>query len=275
MKKRFLAIILVLVLSAGLTSPAFAANESASSAPQMDIVLPDNATSQSSTSTYQLRAVSSSKLTATVDGEAHSAYVIVRNSEPEAFPLDVIKLPLGTTITVNNLRNDWGNESGTVNIVGVQAYSDPDGDGVYDQWIYNFDNKPPVVPLTEDMVSWPPEENNGKYSYQAYFTKDNGLESDVNVLPSSVTFSTDYLNEVFGPNTLVLIQLQVWTAFSTDPLTAIQTGSSGTAAFLITGEKAADTTNTPSFTDVPADAYYAAPVAWAVEKEITARYLMA
>lgn len=276
MKKRFTMILLALILCLGLTVPA-AASGAASSAPKVDIALSVPGNPEPTVGNYQVRSVQTGALT---DKSSNTTigYVIARVSEPKEFSLSVNELPLGTTITVSDLRNDWGNKSGEVDIVGIQAYSDPDGDGVYDQWIYNFENEPPVVPLTEESVAYLPTEM-GKYSNQALITKDNEMGLDTTVLPGSVTFTTDYLSEVFGPNTLVLVQLQVWTVISTDPVTAFPTGNKGTMAYLITGEKTEsapdapgtpDAPSAPSFTDVAPDAYYAAPVAWAVQKEITA-----
>lgn len=264
MKKKLLSLALALALCFGLTLPAFAADQTAPSMPAIQFSLPGGAPPQFSASTYQIRQASTSQVTLA----DKTAYITARSEEPEEFSLSVCELPLGTTITVSNLRGDWSNESGKVDILGVQAYSDPDGDGVYDQWIYNFDNTPPVAPFTEDSVVYPASES-GKYYHQAFFTSDNTVGLDTSVLPSSVTFSTDYLNEVFGPNTLVLLQFQVWTVINPDSVTALPTGSSGTLALLVAGEKTAGTPTVPAFTDVPAGQWYAAPVAWAVEKSIT------
>lgn len=214
---------------------------------------------------------------------------MARESEPQSFTLNTFTLPLGTTITINNLRNDWSANGGEADVIGIQAYSDPNGDGIYNQWIFDFENNPAVVPLKEEKVAFLPDEN-GRYSYAAFLTKDNSVGLDTNVLPSSVTITTDYLSKMFGPNTLVLVQMQIWTAVSTDPLTAFQTGTTGTMAYLISdGETAAAPAETgspaesetpkepeapekpaaPAFTDVAADTYYAAPVAWAVEQGVT------
>lgn len=268
MKKRFPALFLALALCLGLAAPAFAADKTASSAPNVQISLPGGAEPQVSAKTFQIRQTSANKVTLNnkETNESFSAFVVARASEPESYTLPVLELPLGTKITVSDLRNDWGNKSGEVDVVRVEAYSDPDGDGVYDQWIYDFDQKPPVVPLTEDRVSSP---DGNRYFDRAYLTKDNSLGRDIDVLPSSITISTDYLNEVFGPNTLVVVEVEVWTVIDPNSVTALPTGSSGAIACFITGEKAADTPNGPAFTDVPAGQWYAGPVAWAVEKNIT------
>lgn len=229
MKKHFATIVLVLDLCTGLTVPAFASSESSSNGPDIGIDLPDNRQIEPSTSTYQVRPVSATGLT---DKETNVSlgYMIIRSTKVENFDLTIFSLPLGATITISNLRNDWNNNGGVTDVLGIQAYSDPDGDGVYDQWIYNFENVPPVLPLSQQAIAFPPTEN-GKYSYAACITKDNSVGLDTTVLPNSVKVSTDYLSKVFGPNTLILIQLQTWTAVSTNPLTAFQTGSNGTYAF--------------------------------------------
>lgn len=281
MKKRFLAAALALVLAIGLAIPAFAADESSSGVPAVDVHLPGGGSTEASTGTYQVRRASAMALTDKTTGTT-LGHMITRSSEPQAFELTVYPLPLGTTITISNLRNDWKSGNHMTDIVGIQAYSDPDGDGVYDQWMFDFEQNPPVHPLAEDTLSYPPSEN-GRYNTAGYLTKDNTMDFGISdTLPSSVTLSTEYLHNVFGPNTLVLVQLQVWTAVNTEPLTAFQTGTTATLGYLITGETAPDAPaadsptapDTPSpastdFTDVAPGAYYAAPVAWAVEKEIT------
>ena len=281
MKKRFLAAALALVLAIGLAIPAFAADESSSSVPAVDIHLPGGGSTEASTGTYQVRRASAMALTDKTTGTT-LGHMITRSSEPQAFELTVYPLPLGTTITINNLRNDWKSSNHMTDIVGIQAYSDPDGDGVYDQWMFDFEQNPPVHPLAEDTLSYPPSEN-GRYNTAGYLTKDDTIDFGIaDTLPGSVTLSTEYLYDVFGPNTLVLVQLQVWTAINTESLTALQTGTTATLACLITGEKAPDAPaadspaapDTPApvstdFTDVAPGAYYAAPVAWAVEQEIT------
>lgn len=224
MKKRFLAAALALVLAIGLAIPVFAADESSSSVPAVDIHLPGSGGTKASTGTYQVRRASAMALTDKSTGTTLGR-MITRSSEPRAFELTVYPLPLGTTITISHLRNDWKSSNHITDIVGMQAYSEP----------------------------------------------------------GSVTLSTDYLHNVFGPNTLVLVQLQIWTAINTESLTALQTGTTATLACLITGEKAPDAPaadspaapDTPApvstdFTDVAPGAYYAAPAAvWAVEQKIT------
>lgn len=275
MKKRFPAFLLALVLCMGLAVPAFAASETASGAPKINVnfALPGGGKPEASSGTYQLRRVDSmalrDKTTDTI-----MAYVIARDEKPTSYPLTTYALPLGTTLTISNLQNDWTKNDGQVDVVAIQGYSDPDGDGIYDQWIYDFTSDSPVVPLTEDNVTYLPAEN-GRYSYDAYLTGDNKIEFALESLPDTVTITTDFLNEMFGPNTLVLFNMQVWTALSTDPLTAFPTDSNGGIICLITGEEKADTPAEPSepaapaFTDVPTGEWYAAPVAWAVEEKIT------
>ena len=276
MRRRLLSLALALVMCLGLAVPVLAASEAL---PEIPPDVPSFRVSMKggplapAPDTYQVRTAQAGALT---DKETNTTirHFIIRNSEPEDLSHKTYVLPLGSTITVSNLRNDWSNESGEVHIVGIQAYSDPDGDGVYDQWIYDFQKDPPLVPLSEEGISCSPEEN-GRYYTQAYVTKDNKMDFNMEVLPSSVFVTSDYLHEVFGPNTLILVQVEVWTVISPEPLVAFPAGTASTMAFLITGEKAEDAPDTPdtsaapSFTDVPADAYYAAPVAWAVKNEIT------
>lgn len=272
MRKKFLSLVLALAVCLGLAIPALAAPEIPSDVPVIRTRAPGPL--EPAPGTYQIRSAQAGALT---DKNTNTTIgnFIVRDSNAKDFPYKTYILPLGSTVIVSNLRSDWANESGEVHVVGIQAYSDPDGDGVYDQWIYDFQKDPPLVPLAEESVAYPPEEN-GRYSPQAYMTKDNKMSFDMEALPGTVSFTSDYLYETFGPNTLVVLQVQVWTVINPDPVTAFPTRVASTAAYLISDEKAADTPEKPdapskpsAFTDVDADAYYAAPVAWAVEKEIT------
>ena len=103
MKKRFLAAALALVLAIGLAIPAFAADESSSSVPAVDIHLPGGGSTEASTGTYQVRRASAMALTDKTTGTT-LGHMITRSSEPQAFELTVYPLPLGTTITTNNWR---------------------------------------------------------------------------------------------------------------------------------------------------------------------------
>lgn len=284
MQKKLLSLALALMMCLGLAVPAFAANSSKAGAPTISVTFPDGYEAESSTDPYQVRTASAMKITAPeVDG-AGAAYLIGRADDPSDYTIPTVKLPLGATITVSGLRNNWS--VGQADVVTVTAYSDPDGDGVYEQWIYSFRDDPPVYSFEEQVVIFG-EEDVGKYNHEAYLTQDNVLGIDVNTLPASVSVTTDYLNEVFGPNTLLLVGLNVWTAIAVDPLTAFATDTTEIVAYLLTGEEAPAASgapdvpiptqapdfvppaSAPEFTDVSADKWYAAPVAWAVENNIT------
>lgn len=244
MRKRILAAVLALMMCLGLAVPALAANEAAPSAPKIDIVLPEGGEPQLSTGDYQVRGGASpvalkDKTTDTILG-----YMIARSSEPESFSLSTYTLPVGTTINIKNLRNVEGGAGSQIDVMAIQACSDPDGDGVYDQWIYDFTKTPPVVPLEKETVGFPPSENNGRYSHVAFLMEDNKLKNnDMQDLPDAVTVTTDYLSEVFGPNTLIVLDMQIWTVVSADPQIVLQTGSHGSLIFLIDDEKAADSSS--------------------------------
>lgn len=285
MRKKFLSLALALAVCLGLAIPALAAPEIPSDVPVIRSHTKDPI--EPAPGTYQIRSAQAGALTDKNTNTTITNFVI-RDSNAKDFPNKTYILPLGSTVTVSNLRSDWANESGEVHIVGIQAYSDPDGDGVYDQWIYDFTKDPPLVPLAEEGVTYSSEEN-GRYSPQAYMTKDNKLSFDMKTLPGSVSFTSDHLYETFGPNTLVVLQVQVWTVLDPVSVTAFPTRVASTVAYLLPGEDAADKAGTPdktdtpdktpdktdtpsaapAFTDVDAGAYYAAPVAWAVEKSIT------
>lgn len=290
MRKRLLSLALALAVCLSLAAPALAADKGGTSTDNIEIDFPDGYSSSAADKTYKIREVSAGAITDKTTNTV-LASIIARTGEPADIELPAVALPLGASITIKTPRTDWANKEGIVDVAAIRAYSDPDGDGVYDQWIFDFKNDPPLVPLTEEKV-FIKADNVSQYSYQAYPAADGALTGVLDKLPASVTLTSDYLTEVFGANTLLLVDLQVWTVVESEPVTAFPSGTSGAAVYLLTGEtaEAAGKPETPAepdasaepaepekpakpaapaFTDVPDDAYYAAPVTWAVENEIT------
>lgn len=250
MRKRISALFLALALCLGLAVPALAADEATPDGASMQVTLPDGAELQRVSGDYPIRMASSVALRDTAT-DTVMRHVIARSDEPESLQLSAISFPRGASVTVKNMRSDWNSEDHQVDLAKAYAFSDPDGDGVYDQWIYDFTKTPPVVPLSEEGVDYLPSEN-GRYSDCAYCTQDDQLKFDMQSPVDTVTITADYLYQVFGPNTLVLLGVEIWTAVNVDPLTALPTDDGTSILLFLPGETPAEP-ETPAQPEKPAE----------------------
>ena len=222
MKKRFPAFFLALALCLGLAVPAFAADTSAEGYTWISEDFPYAHADLK----YQARTV-------------NDAYKLVEAGELSG-TFSVVPTSEYFRVGVYNLAEA---EEGAIII---QAYSDPDGDGVYDQRIFQTKKDAKgsitgvtVLPLPED----------GAYKT----TSDVISYAPAIVIPGfekvgdgDYAFSADRLHELFGDNTLVFfISLN---------------GEESVGAVLLSAGV---------FDDVPGLGWYADTVAWAADKKIT------
>jgi len=247
MRKKILSLALALAMCLGLTVPAFAAEAN-----------------------YKLEV--SSKPSAFV-GERTFTVRGWDRSEPYEDEygelMDTLTKTGSHQYTVSNLYIMSKGDTAVVTKGGesfedfrMTAWSDPDGDGVYDarliglNWgeILSADTAGPV----RSCLSSYDEETGDMYAtgfvlqiFSGQFRVTEGVNSVGN--GTEVTLSADHLLERLGPNTLIHA-----TTLDED------------WSFTILVEGNATQPTTPSFTDVKADAFYAKPVAWAVEKGVTA-----
>ena len=160
--------------------------------------------------------------------------------------------------STNHGGNGFGGSAGGVTSFSLEAWSDPDGDGVYDRRMISEDydheegelapgNGYEVLPVGTDVDFWE--------MIRDYRTRwDTGGED-------LVRLSADRVLELFGPNTLVKIKTGT---VSVDP-------AAGDWYILVEGNATQPTVPTVGgFTDVKTGDYFADPVLWAVEKKITA-----
>lgn len=222
MKKQFSALFLALALCLGLAVPAFAADANTSA--ELYTYISDSFPYVGYSLECQTRAVDN----AYKYGEA----------QDYAVSLQVVPTSEYFQVGVYNLTGD---EQGKV---AVAAYSDPDGDGVYDQRI--FQTKTNAAGVVESASVLPIPEGG------AYETA-NGV---MGIVPAATisgfdkvengdyAFSAARLHELFGNNTIIVFLL------GRNPLGAV---------LLSDG----------AFDDVPGLGWYADTVAWAAEKGIT------
>lgn len=190
-----------------------------------------------------------------------------RNTETELVSVqDIATLTLGSTITVNGLRP--GNEGdGPWDLVRLYAWSDPDGDGVYDQQLLtytsNLDNLV-AVPLSKTGPFYYYEINLQDIYCAIYRLNANicgpdtlTRKQDRTRFPSSVSLSAELLTRLFGPNTLIRLDVTAQGEDSANP--------SETVSFYCLIPEGQ--TVSPAFTDVPQ--WCAAAVDWAVAENIT------
>ena len=185
-----------------------------------------------------------------------------RDSETKTFPGDKLYvLPTGGKIVVDGMRT--GNDP--TDWVSISAWSDPDGDGIFDQQIFKTSGDASPVPTLDKGPFEFRYDGSTKYGYELYrfVLKSNSLDGELDEAQATVEISTEFLTKLFGPNTIV--QLELMTRGDTED------GGYGTYGqqYYSYYIPAAESTPAPTFTDVPAGEWYADPVAWAVEKNIT------
>jgi len=158
----------------------------------------------------------------------------------------------------------------TFRYLDVTAWSDPDGDGVYDMRLAtDFDF---IVPADTDgtvsgngtttLAFYMPDPKYG-FAPSEYGAFELDFMSYGYASVTELKMPADYLLDLYGPNTLIVVEERNYNenGYAVD----------WSCAILVEGNAAQPSQPTaPSFSDVKADAFYAEPVAWAVEKGITA-----
>lgn len=127
---------------------------------------------------------------------------IVKGEADETFSIkNVVELPLGVTLAAG---------PGNHFLEKIWVYSDPDGDGIFDERLgkntYDEDGgyvSTEVVPVS---TAGPLTDTDTEVHFNAFDwgTGANFLAPYLNIIPAYRTLTTDYLVEEFGANTLVL-----------------------------------------------------------------------
>ncbi len=126
---------------------------------------------------------------------------ITKGEAVEEFSINVVELPLGVTLAAGP-----GNQF----LENIWVYSDPDGDGIFDERLgkNTYDEEggyvsTEVVPVS---TAGPLTDTDTEVHFNAFDwgTGANFLAPYLNIIPAYRTLTTDYLVEEFGANTLVL-----------------------------------------------------------------------
>lgn len=285
MKKTCFALLLVAVMIMTMLPTAFAADAE----PGVSLSVEDEDTLLLAKKTYTLRDWDISISPDDYTGTATKA-------EAEEYPFEFeycYELPLGVTMTINAYNpseKDENNDSIydiSCYYIQICAWSDPDGDGVFDSrvamdWEYGKDVDDYLLPATTAG----PVEGEMPTTWFAFY--DDAINPDYSAprlipfmgdlwaMPATIQVTSDYLTKVFGPNTIIAAAVAV--AEGEDEWNP----EYNTYCFLLTGQTElmprdeAETetpeppgTSADSFSDVPAGEWYADAVDWAVETEIT------
>lgn len=242
MKKRLFPLALALLMALSLfPTTAFAATNADPYLYDVQFRVSDGAAPPSQvTASYQVR-----------DVQDNNTGTYVYGAVATTNPTNLYVLSSGISISISDLRYSSGTPT---DMVVFYAWSDPDNDGIYDERVFSTrESERSVVPLTEQG----PFASTDNVIYSDFQTPLLlGFKPELSSTTYSVTFTTDQLCDLFGPNTLLVISVvDTQTYTSRMNCTVLLTGKSVPAA--------------PSFTDVPTGEWYADPVAWAVEKGIT------
>ena len=260
MEKRFAALFLALTLCLGLVVPSFAAGERETPRLEVTFDLPVGYTTAAQEGEYRIW-----EFTVETVKEPHENYVTTydvytRNEEPSVRTFTVTPLPMGTKITLDNLYPEQG---GWLSLK-LKAWSDSDGDGVYEERIFYWEAN--TAYSTTDYTLIPSEKkgpfsDKDRFSIWSYSTtgdpEQNGFHFVGNDSYSPLSASAESLYEYFGSDTLI----QITAAHVYHDGKEWVTREPEEFCFLVTGS--------PAFTDVPANEWYAGAVDWAVSKDIT------
>lgn len=275
MRKKLLAILLAAVMVMALLPTAFAAAENG--IPRITINVKDPDALRIEGTTFRLREWNVEFNEDPKEGDWGQLLTKGDSADYTSEELDAHELPLGVTLTVE-MADPSGQGFTNGSNVSVAAWSDPDGDGVYNCRVYaeTWGETPTagLLPASEEgpfkvymslMGGFFFANEDGIVNGDGY----SGIEYAPSFswsLPTTFQITSDYLTEFYGAHTLVKISI----------LIDRDTWAYDEYYFLLTGEQAGPETDKPAepelptkFTDVPAGAYYAAAVSWAVENKYT------
>lgn len=137
-------------------------------------------------------------------GIVQSSSTYTRDAEPEQITLNNLHvLAKGGKIAIDGLRTgedptDW---------IYIYAWSDPDGDGIYVQHMFDVSKNDPITTsLDEGPFELISHDGASKHVHFPYYFL-HGLYGTPEDAPSSIEVSTEFLTELFGTNTIVELEI--------------------------------------------------------------------
>ena len=272
MKKKILSLALALVMCLGLTVPAFAAESDW----KLEVPGKSNAEVFTSGKTFILRDCGRIDY----DMITHEE-VFLKADDLQWTAKNMCVLEKGDTAVFTytykpqESTGQGAFSGGAISSIPFQmiAWSDPDGDGVYDARLIrerdmdNYDyeedgycdllpkDRYEVLPAGTDVKNNP----DAAWFYQSSWSERVSFDEEQNY--EEARLSADRLLELFGPNTLVGIY--EGGIYTSDP-------AEMDWFILVEGNVQPTVPTVGGFTDVKTGDYFADPVLWAVEKKITA-----
>ncbi len=245
------------VRCAGEEDPA---GDPAPSAPVVTVLNPDGSAAPKDNMKFTLRSITEEFFADNRLSAIHTDFT--RNEETETVELDnAATLTAKGSVQIQGIQAVAEGQQPWTR-VNLYAWSDPDGDGVYDQQLFTFysgQDGVNLVPLSKPgPFSFYETDYNGGgaiYSRSANICGTDKLASrpyDAENTPSALSLSGNYLTWLFGPDTLVKIQA------------AAAGKTEGPESYLYIPKDAAAV---PAFTDVPGWCQDA--VAWAAQNGVT------
>ena len=147
MKKRLLAVLLAAVMVAALLPTAFAADAEPGITPSIDLPVKGG--------TFTLRDWDRSYNTS----DANNPYTYTKTAARVVTVSDCFELPLGVTLTIHTYdpfvdEEDYDPmDAAPCSAIVIEAWSDPDGDGVYDKriaanWSFGTGKEDSILPAS-------------------------------------------------------------------------------------------------------------------------------
>ena len=277
MKKRLFPLALALVMALSLAVPAFAQD----GPPALDVsVSGTDESAPPEDREFTLRNFTEEEL---IDGSRFSTLrtVFTRNEGTEAVEAKgVTTLAPGSSVTISGLRPR--DDSAPWDVLQLRAWSDPDGDGVYDQRLFTYycqgegQRSPVVVSASAPgpFLYYRFDASEGRPVYSSSLCAGDGVLVGPGSVDfdtyfegcSSVTLTGDRLARLFGPNTLVRLEAAVRDHGIIKPFEG-----DGTRLFhFYIPEGEPEPEPVPEFTDTPS--WCVKEAQWAVERKITNGY---
>ena len=192
-----------------------------------------------------------------------SIHILTKGGKSDFSSDSICELPPGLILTVDAYHPNKDLATVPCYYIQFHAWSDPDGDGVYDMRLYTSEDglisSSADGPVTAQFFSYyaAPDAAASSAELCSVFVPVLGKFWDIS---PTVRFTSDALIKLFGANTF--LEISVATGAGSDEWNPKYTFYH----FLLTDGEEAPEPAKPAFTDVSAGIWYADAVAWAAEE---------